>query len=206
VVTASAYVLLRGRFVFAVGFPGAASDRLGIARLGGHREPGETAWVCAVREVREESGLTIRPAARYVGSRPPATYWIGPGQDAASMVDGAWPGEPGEAAPLLVGWRREGSTRRLSATYLARGAGTPFRAAETQGLLLLRPHHVRRLASERLTLDALLRDGGRAPLHAPLPANAPLEPLTQLRALALLLERHAEALHPVSAWRPAGRD
>jgi 8-oxo-dGTP pyrophosphatase MutT (NUDIX family) len=198
VVTASAYVLHRRRFVFAVGFPGAARDRLGIARLGGHREAGETAWACAAREVREESGLTLRQRS------PPATYWIGPDENVAALVAGGWAGEPGEGAPpLLVGWRHEGVTRRLSATYLARGAGTPFPAAETQGLLLLRPRDVRRLARERLTLGALLADGGQALLRAPLPPDAPLEPLTQLRVLAVLLERHPELL--LEGRRPGHR-
>lgn len=184
VVTASAYVLLRRRFVFAVGYPGAARDRLGVARLGGHREAGDTVWACAAREVREESGLTIHPL------RPPATYWIGPDEDVTALVASGWAGAPGEAVPpLLVGWRREGNTRLLSATYLARGTGTPFPAAETQGLLLLRPRDVRRLARERLTLGALLEDGGRALLRAPLPTDVPLQPLAQLRALAVLLER-----------------
>src|SRR5690242_8963859 len=123
VVTASAYVLHRGRFVFAFGFPGEAHDRLGVARLGGHREPGERAWACAAREVLEESTLTIRPLA------PPATYWIGPGGDETTIAAALWDGDAAEPVPLLVGWRGESGARKLSVTYLAAGEGEPAPAA-----------------------------------------------------------------------------
>jgi len=202
VVTASAYVQLGGRFVFMVGLPGGpgdVEDRLGVARLGGHREVGETPWACAAREVLEESSLHIRPL------EPPATYWIGPGQDERSMEASPWSTNPDEnAAPLLVARRDDhggrhsresldGSpARMLSLTYLALAEGIPAPAAETQGLLLLLPDEVRRVARERLTLGAFLEQGGSALLRAPLPLHLPLVPLTQLRALAILLDRHAE--------------
>jgi 8-oxo-dGTP pyrophosphatase MutT (NUDIX family) len=175
-----------GRFVFAVGFPLPERDRLGVVRLGGHREPGESAWACAAREVEEEAGLAAHPLP------PPATCWVGPGQDAAP-APGPWPGDPEEGVPpLLVAWRPDGGRRRLSVTYLARGTGAPVPAAETQGLLLLRPEEVRRLAGGRLTLEAFLRGGGEAVLRAPLPPHLPLEPRLQLTALAVLLDRYRE--------------
>jgi NUDIX domain len=189
VVTAGAYVVVGGRFVFMVGFPLPARDRLGVVRLGGHREPGETAWACAAREVGEESGIMAHPLA------PPATFWVGPDQDPAALAPGPWVGEAEETVPpLLVGWRLEGGRRRLSATYLARGEGPPAPAAETQGLLLLRPDDVRRLVRERLSLAAFLRDGGQALLRAPLPTYLPLEPRLQLSALAVLLDRYPNRL------------
>jgi 8-oxo-dGTP pyrophosphatase MutT (NUDIX family) len=189
VVTAGAYVLVGGRFVFMVGFPLPARDRLGVVRLGGHREPGEPTWPCAAREVAEESGLTAHPLP------PPATFWVGPGQDAAALTSGPWPAEAEEPVPpLLVGWRLEGGRRRLSATYLVRGEGTPIPLGETQGLLLLHPDEVRRLARERLSLGTFLRDGGQALLRTPLPTHLPLEPRLQLSALAVLLDRYPNRL------------
>jgi 8-oxo-dGTP pyrophosphatase MutT (NUDIX family) len=188
VATAGAYVVTGGRFVFAVGLPSGATDRLGVARLGGHREHGETAWQCAAREVREEASLAARPLT------PPATYWVGPPHDPAALAAGPWApeeaGAPGEPAPLLVAWREEAGARRLSVTYLARAEGAPIPAAETQGLLLLRGEDVRRLARETLTLDGLLREGARAVLRDALDPRLPLAPLLQLRALAHLLQRH----------------
>jgi 8-oxo-dGTP pyrophosphatase MutT (NUDIX family) len=193
VVTAGAYVMVRRRFVFAVGFPLPQRDHLGVVRLGGHREPGEGAWACAAREVAEEAGLAVQPLP------PPVTCWVGPGQDAAALAPGPWPAAPGEAAPLLVAWRPDGGRRRLSATYLARGVGTPAPAAESQGLLLLRPDEVLRLARERLTLAEFLRGGGQARLRAPLPPHLFLEPRLQLTALADLLERYPELRAACSA-------
>ena len=46
VVTASAYVIVQGLFVFQVGQT-RAGDRLGVVRLGGHVEPGESSLACA---------------------------------------------------------------------------------------------------------------------------------------------------------------
>jgi 8-oxo-dGTP pyrophosphatase MutT (NUDIX family) len=179
VVTAGAYVLCRGRFVFMVGLPLPEHDRLGVVRLGGHREPGETAWACAVREVAEESGMTGYPLA------PPATYWIGPAQEPATLAAASWSAEPGEpAAPLLVAWRSDAGRRRLSVMYLVRAEGMPAPAAETQGLLLVHPDEVLRLARERLSLATFLRDGGQAVLRVPLASDLPLEPRLQLLALA----------------------
>jgi hypothetical protein len=186
VATAGAYVVAGDRFVFMFGLPAGAADRVGVARLGGHLEAGETAWECAAREVLEEVSVAMHPLA------PPATYWVGPPHDPATIAAGPWgtAGAPQEPAPLLVAWREEAGERLLSATYLARTEGTPAPAAETQGLLLLRPEDILRLARERLTLDQLLRSGGRAVLRDQLDPHLPLEPLLQLHALAQVLRRH----------------
>ena len=146
VVTAGAYVVWRGRYVFVVGFPGDATDRLGVVRLGGHRDNRQT------------------------------------------------------AAPLLVGWRPVldggdsggGSSRRLSLTFLAEGLGDPQPAAETQGLLLVRSDDVQAIAQAPLTLGNLLDRGAETRLRTPLPTHLPLQPLTQLRVLAILLDRHPD--------------
>jgi hypothetical protein len=89
-----------------------------------------------------------------------------------------------------VAWRPDGGRRRLSATYLARGTGAPAPAADTQGLLLLRPDDVRRVARGRVTLESFLRGGGEAVLRAPLLPHLLLEPRLQLTALAILLDRY----------------
>jgi ADP-ribose pyrophosphatase YjhB (NUDIX family) len=192
-VTAGAYVVAGDRFVFAFGLPAGVSDCLGVPRLGGHREAGETAWQCAAREVLEEASVALQPLP------PPATYWVGPPHDPAALIAGSWEAAVDSAAeepsPLLVAWREEVGERRLSATFLAKADGTPVPAAETQGLLLLRPQDVQRVAHKTLSLNELLRDGGQAVLRADLDPHLPLVPLLQLRALAHILERHPSLLN-----------
>jgi len=56
--TSSAWVLVSGSFPFMVG-PDQTGKLLGVVRLGGHIEQGETPWQCAVREVKEEADLDI---------------------------------------------------------------------------------------------------------------------------------------------------
>lgn len=48
--TSGAYVLYNGLFIFQVG-PTKEGDKLGVVRLGGHREGNETALETAKREV-----------------------------------------------------------------------------------------------------------------------------------------------------------
>jgi ADP-ribose pyrophosphatase YjhB (NUDIX family) len=190
VVTASAYLASRGRFVFMVG-PTRPGDRLGVVRLGGHVEAGETAWQCAMREVREEASVPIELLP------PPATYWVGPEPERdETAVAGPWPLATGEpAAPLLVAWRHGTQSpprRALSVTYLARTEHDPRPAGEALGLLWLSLPEMQWLIRERPTLADLLRRGGRATLLPGFPVDLPLEPFLQLRALSILLERHPD--------------
>jgi hypothetical protein len=67
IVTAGVCVCVAGCFPFQVG-PSASGETLGVVRLGGHREEGETAWQCAAREAFEEAHLQV------LARQPPATY------------------------------------------------------------------------------------------------------------------------------------
>src|SRR5579862_3158206 len=132
VVTAGAYVLVGGLLAFVVG-PTSKGDRLGVVRLGGHREGDETGWACASREVREESSLAIRALA------PPTTYWLGPPHDPAEARAGPWLTRGSdEPTPFLAAWRIEDGERTFSLMYLASAEGTPKPSGEVRGLLLLR--------------------------------------------------------------------
>ena len=48
-----------GKFVFCYG-PHHASNGVYILRIGGHREPGESAWTGAAREAVEEASVVVR--------------------------------------------------------------------------------------------------------------------------------------------------
>jgi 8-oxo-dGTP pyrophosphatase MutT (NUDIX family) len=188
VATAGAYVVLPGsRVPFMVG-PTRAGDALGVVRLGGHREPGETSLACAAREVWEEASLRIEPV------RPPATYQVEVGAGEFSLGD--WPRRllAGPVPPVLVSRRQGDALGRLSVMYLARSEDEPVPAAETRGLLLLDGAWVARLAAGGVTLREYLGQGGRAVLREELPPDLPLVGLGQLQWLAWLLERHPDLL------------
>ena len=190
VVTAGAYVAIHGLVPFVVG-PTKAGDRLGVVRPGGHREPEESGWECAAREVLEEASLHIDPLL------PPATYWITSGEPARLPQKGEWPVEsdaqPG-FPPLLVARRPGDDGGPFSLMYLACSDETPVPAAEAQGLLLLDRADIARLTSQPVTLRYYLETGGRAIFRDTPPLDLPLEPFPQLRWLAMLLDLHPDLL------------
>lgn len=201
--TAGAYMVLDGRFPFMVG-PTPAGDRVAVIRLGGHRERSESAWECAAREVREESGLRISPRV------PPCTYWLKTdlhdrGVTLPPRRD--WPPPGSDATPVdaptpfLVVQGSGAEIGRLSAMYLADAEGTPTPAREAPGLLMLRPSEVIKLVEQPTTLSAYLRDGGQAIFQEPVPEMLILEPFLQLRVLASLLPQYPQILHHASSPR-----
>lgn len=167
VVTAGVYLTIGDRFLFVFG-PNPAGDRLAIVRVGGHREPGETAWECAAREALEETGLTIE--ALPVG----ATL-------SGSLEPCAWE-EPGPR-PLLVLPRESGVT----VMFVARAAGAPSPCSEVRGLLLVSRAEVLALSERPTTLQEFLDAGGQAWMRKPYPPEMVLEPALQFRLLARLL-------------------
>ncbi|MFZ5827765.1 MAG: NUDIX domain-containing protein [Bacillota bacterium] len=181
VTTAGAFVWNDGRLVFMVG-PTRSGDRLGVVRLGGHREEGESSLECALREVKEEASL----AAELL--RPPVTYYAGtplplPGRPLPTID---W---PGATPPVLVTERADGS---LAAIYLAVSHGQPAPAAEAEGLLLPDRAWLSRLCARPYTLREYEAGGGRAILRMPMSPVLPLEPSPQLRLFARILTVHTD--------------
>lgn len=188
IATAGAYVVVDGRFAFAVG-PTTDGTSLAAYRLGGRREPGESPWQCAERELLEEAGLRISPRM------PPCTYWLQLRDEQAlehdALVERHWPPEPDEVpTPIFVARGIGANVNRLSAMYLATAEGTPEPLNETHGLIFLTPAEVFAILNRPLTLRQYLRAGGRAILRPGLPEHLPLEAHLQLRMLPALLGRH----------------
>ncbi|MDF2714368.1 MAG: hydrolase [Paenibacillus sp.] len=180
VVTAGVYVNINGQFPFQVG-PTKAGTALGVVRLGGHREQGETGWQCASREAFEEASLRITPI------RPPATYWYEASGNPELSI-GGW--QQGDVEPILVGKRVE--SNQITPIYLAYSKDSLVPSAETKGLLLLSPADVANLVSAPITLGQYLESGGRAVFGDTLPLHLPLEPFPHLRLLDVLIKRHPE--------------
>jgi ADP-ribose pyrophosphatase YjhB (NUDIX family) len=173
----TAGVLLRhgDDFVFQLG-PNHDGTALGVARLGGHLEPGETAAACARREVLEEASVEIDILD------PPDTFGYQAGARPIRLIETA-PGTE-QPRPLLVG-RRDGQISSL--TYLARATARPEPRAESHALVFLRAEEVALVCEEPVTIRQLLEAGGRFTTGRPLPMDAPLQPLDQLLALTRLL-------------------
>jgi 8-oxo-dGTP pyrophosphatase MutT (NUDIX family) len=193
-VTAGAYISLSalgGLVPFMVG-PTKAGDRLGVVRLGGHREPGESSWECAHREVLEEARLRITHEV------PPATYRATLDEVARDLEHEDWAplvGEETICPPLLISTRGDDPHGPLSVMYLARSDDVPEPAAEAKGLLLLDRADVDYLISAHsLTLREYLQRGGQALFAEDLPLDTPLQPFAQLRWLGQMLRQHPNLL------------
>lgn len=187
VLTAGCFVRCEGRWVFAVGST-ASGDRLGIVRLGGHREKGETPWQCARREALEEASVQICHLL------PPATYRIRGDLDAPDLEEMEWP-LSGEA-PMVVVERSPSGEGPVTLLYLAEAAGRPRPSAETLGLLFLTSKEIRHVVACNLTLQDFLNAGGEVALRPGFPTALPLEPFYHLRALGRLLALHPDLESP----------
>jgi hypothetical protein len=178
--TSGAYILYNGFFPFQVG-PTRIGDKLGVVRLGGHREGNETASDTAFREVYEESRMKIRIFDS------PITFFKKDWDGAARIIT-----TRETVAPILIkGTDPEGST----AMYLAYSESEPVPSAETNGLLLLTPGDVKRICEQRMTLKEFINHGGSVLLKKEMNQELALKPFPQLLFLQELLEKEKSLMN-----------
>jgi len=176
--TAGAYVLYDGYFVFMFGLsPRHRENELGVVRLGGHREKGESAVQCAIREVREEASLDIDLY------RNPCTYIEK--KNRYQKMKGKK-----EINPILALKYKS----KFSLMYLAHGSGALRPAMETQGILLLHRENIAMICGSKTTFGAYKSNGGKCILAQPLPEEATLVPHTQLHFLHALFDLESEMM------------
>lgn len=180
--TSGAYVLYQGLFPFQVG-PTRKGDKLGVVRLGGHREKGESAQDTAIREVFEESSMKINLVTS------PITFFKREWNDIAIKIQSSE-----DVAPILI----KGSDSTAStAMYLAYSNTVHVPSSETSALLLLSPEDISLICKQKITLEKFIKQGGKALFSQKINFGLPLEPFPQLLFLAELFEKEASLMAQV---------
>lgn len=172
--TAGAYILYKGFFVFQVG-PTQNGDKLGVVRLGGHRENEENPLDTAIREVFEESAIKVNPV------NFPVTYHLNGWNGRVHKVR-----MTGEINPILI---KGNEGEAYSVMYLAFANHKPKPSSESQGLIFLSPKEIALICSREITFNAFLRQNGVAKIKGDFNKNLVLEPFPQLLFLAKLLKQ-----------------
>ena len=156
-VTAGVWVRIGNRFPFEVG-PDKTGKNIGVVRVGGHIEAGETPWECAVREAKEEAVLDISY------TKPPATYRVDLDKDPTQMERVIWDVEELECEPPIM-VRTFGDS--ASAIFLASSQSLPMPGPTTRGLLLLSLSDIALFQQEKMTLTEFVERGGQAMISEP---------------------------------------
>jgi 8-oxo-dGTP pyrophosphatase MutT (NUDIX family) len=177
--TSGAYVLYKGLFIFQVG-PTKQGDKLGVVRLGGHREDSETALDTAKREVFEEAKVEITPF------NPQSTFYLREWNDEPTRIQ---INEP--IAPILIKGSEESS---YTVMFVSNTFTEPTPSAETRGLLLLSPANVHLISYSEITLRDYIKQNGVSILTSEVNQNLVLKPFPQLLFLSKILKGETELM------------
>ncbi|PGV52423.1 DNA mismatch repair protein MutT [Bacillus cereus] len=172
--TSGAYVLYNNLFIFQVG-PTRKGDRLGVVRLGGHKENNETAVETAKREVKEEAAIDINILSS------PSTYYKENWNAQSKKIK-----VENEVAPILI---IDSPYETLSIMYIAHSENEPNPSSETNGLLLLSVSDIRLICRKEITLNDYIKQGGMAILKEKVDKELILQPFPQLLFLAELSKK-----------------
>ena len=177
--TSGAYVLYRGYFVFQVG-PTSDGKKLGVVRLGGHKEKEESAIDTAKREAMEEASVNITPISSS------STFYVKEWNDKPIKIE-----TNEKIAPILI----KGSEETISIMYLSNSKTKPLPSSETKGLLLLSPNDVLLICNNKLTLNDYLKQNGSSIIQSVIDRDLILEPFPQLLFLSKLLIEEKELMY-----------
>lgn len=179
--TAGVYLYFDGAFVFAFG-PNRNCGELGIVRIGGHIERGESPTQCAIREAMEEANVAVELL------ESPLTFKMESMETKPEPVKE----HPFGIRPLL--WIGQ------NAMFLARASGNPEPSSETGGLLLMTPSDMLRLCTNATRYEDYTAWGGRSIVKEKYPGEWKLKPFAQMRFLSDMLLHHPDLLKPAFAF------
>ncbi|WP_161520441.1 NUDIX hydrolase [Bacillus cereus] len=178
--TSGAYVLYNNLFVFQVG-PTNKGDTLGVVRLGGHKEDGETAVETAKREVKEEASIDVTIL------NSPTTFYKENWNAQSKKIK-----IESEVNPLLI---IDSQDETLSIMYVAYSRIPPKPSSETNGLLLLSLNDIELICTGKITLNDYINQDGVAILKEKMNKDLVLQPFPQLLFLAEILKEDPTLLY-----------
>ncbi|MEC1970051.1 NUDIX domain-containing protein [Bacillus cereus] len=178
--TSGAYVLYNNLFVFQVG-PTNKGDTLGVVRLGGHKEDGETAVETAKREVKEEASIDVTIL------NSPTTFYKENWNAQSKKIK-----IESEVNPLLI---IDSQDETLSIMYVAYSRIPPKPSSETNGLLLLSLNDIELICTGKITLNDYINHDGVAILKEKMNKDLVLQPFPQLLFLAEILKEDPTLLY-----------
>lgn len=176
--TVGVYLYIDGRFAFAFG-PNQHEGKLGIARVGGHIEEGETVEQCARREVKEETNLEIDLLSA------PVTYEMKSLDSEPSIIDC----DLYHVRPI-VRWG-------YNIMFFARAFAEPELSSETRGIILLTESEIVKLCKQETKYEQFIDWGGISSTAYEYSRDFILQPLGQMQFLARLIEKQPQFIHAV---------
>lgn len=177
--TSGVYVLYKGKFIFQVG-PTSDGKKLGVSRLGGHREYGESPLETARREALEEAAIHIQPVSA------PVSFRLSNWEDNPAKIQ-----LNDEVAPILI---KKGDDKKQTVMYLAYTDSPPAPSGETAGLLCLSPEDIQHICRNNVTLREFICDNGQVILEEDMDKDLVLTPFPQMKVLARLLQENEQWL------------
>lgn len=146
--TVGAFIRYEDTLVFMIG-PDSSGEKLGIVRLGGHVEQGESLLQALEREIKEEGSIKVKlldsPCTLYKNIWEDSDYF-----DITDLIN--W-----NVKPLVIKKDKLSST----AVFLSYTEEEPKPSSEAYGLVFLKDKDIINICSNRLTLRDFIDGGGK---------------------------------------------
>lgn len=175
--TVGTYILYEDTLAFMIG-PDNSGEKLGIMRLGGHIEKGESYLQALEREVNEEGAIRVKLVSStdtYYKTNWDDTNYCKITNDIAFDIK-----------PLIV----TGNIRRSTAVFLAYAEEEPKPSSEAHGIIFLNKSEIKDICSKKLRLKDFLNNGGKLIQQKEIDYNMEMYAGVHLKFLYNLIENN----------------